>query len=328
MHQSSKQVIWTNTQLPEVVDLELRRVVGGAELRYSSHRSASNLVGTPRDPSLDGAEIAFGQPDAEQIMESSSLKWVHLTSAGYTNYDRDDLRVAFRERGIVLTTSSGVYDEPCAQHVFSMILAMCRQLPACWEDQRESREWPAARIRANSTLLRDQKVVIYGYGEIAKRVCELLAPFHLDITGVRRTPQGNESVPVVSLEKADAVLAEADHVLNILPANRDSNNYFSSERLKLIKPTACFYNIGRGTTVDQGALACSLNEGRIAGAYLDVTVPEPLPPNDPLWTAKNCWITPHTAGGFQGEMAALVKHFEENLGRFRRGEPLLNQVIG
>lgn len=327
MHPSDHRIVWTNTHFPNDVDLQLKEAVSPFPLQYASHRSASNLVGTPHDPSLDEAEIAFGQPDSNQLLQSKKLKWVHLTSAGYTNYDRQDLKDSFRERGIALTTSSGVYDEPCAQHVLSMILAMSRQLPTCFNDQSGQRSWPAATVRANSFLLQGQKVIIYGFGEIALRLCEMLAPFGMIIVGVRRKPRGDEPIPIVNIEQSDDWLLEADHVLNILPANDDSTNFFDRERLSLLKPSALFYNIGRGTTVDQSALCDLLNSERIAGAYLDVTRPEPLPANDPLWTARNSFITPHSAGGFDYEMNALVEHFAENLRRYSAGEELLNRVI-
>jgi phosphoglycerate dehydrogenase-like enzyme len=94
-----------------------------------------------------------------------------------------------------------------------------------------------------------------------------------------------------------------------------------------MKSDAVFYNIGRGQTVDQAALAEALNGGRLAGAYLDVTDPEPLPAGHALWTARNCYITPHTAGGHEDEFERLVRHFLENLARYERGEPLRDRVI-
>jgi phosphoglycerate dehydrogenase-like enzyme len=87
------------------------------------------------------------------------------------------------------------------------------------------------------------------------------------------------------------------------------------------------YNIGRGTTVDQDALLAALSSGRVASAYLDVTDPEPLPPDHPLWTAPNCFITPHSAGGHAGEDERLVRHFLRNLAAFEQGEPLADRVM-
>jgi phosphoglycerate dehydrogenase-like enzyme len=101
----------------------------------------------------------------------------------------------------------------------------------------------------------------------------------------------------------------------------------SADRLARMKPSAVFYNIGRGTTVDQTALLEALRAGKIAAARLDVTDPEPLPPDHPLWTAPNCQITPHTAGGHAEEFHRLVGHFLTNLGRYLKGEELRDRVI-
>ncbi len=324
---TTPQTIWTNAHFPDDATSMLHSGVTLHRLVVATETSKVNLVGAPPDPKLEEAEIAFGQPDAEQLMRLEKIRWVHLTSAGYTNYDRDDLKKVFRERGIALTTSSGVYDEPCAEHLFAMIMGMSRQLPMAFREQLGGHGWPSAEVRVRSQLLKGKRAILFGYGEIAKRLSELLAPFHMELVGVRRSPKGDESIPVITLEEADAWLPKADHVINILPANPDSNGYFGKDRLGLLKPSALFYNIGRGTTVDQTALLDALNEERIAGAYLDVTIPEPLPADHPLWTARNCWITPHSAGGFQEEMVGLVSHFLSNLALYQAGKPLRNRVI-
>ena len=115
--------------------------------------------------------------------------------------------------------------------------------------------------------------------------------------------------------------------MNILPAAAGTEGYFDAGRLAKMKPGAIFYNIGRGTTVDQAALRSALESGRLAAAYLDVTDPEPLPPDHPLWSAPNCYITPHTAGGHRQEVERLAAHFLNNLKRFEAGEPLADRVI-
>lgn len=318
--------VWTNTEFPEEVQQVLERGLGEAKLVYATQTVSGNLTSSPPDRSLEEATIAFGQPDAEQLLSLSNIRWVHLTSAGYTKYDRQDLRAAFRHRGAVLTNSSSVYAEPCAQHVMSMILAFARQLPMCWKEQFSDRAWSDALIRRRSVLLGEQNILIYGYGAIAHRLSELLKPFGANIVGVRRNPIGNESVPMVSMADHKSWLQQADHVINILPANDSTLGFFDRATLGCIKKSAYFYNIGRGVTVDQQVLAEMLNQGELAGAYLDVTAPEPLPGDHPLWDASNCYITPHTAGGFEQEMSRLVSHFLENYGRFAAGQELVDRV--
>ena len=170
-------------------------------------------------------------------------------------------------------------------------------------------------------------MLIYGYGAIARRVVELLRPLDLRIVGVRRRPRGDEAVPILDEEEADRRLGEADHVFNLLPASPSTVRYFDAVRFARCKPGACFYNIGRGATVDQNALIAALDAGRLAAAYLDVTDPEPLPPTHPLWTTPTCFITPHIAGTHDNEEARLVDHFLANLAAWEAGQNLSDRVI-
>lgn len=291
--------------------------------------SARIIIGKPSrpDPTLAEADIAFGQPNPEQLLELPRLKWVHVSSAGYTPYDRDDLRAAFRSRGAVLTNSSSVFDEPCAQHALAMMLSLARKLPESLKNQQTTHGWPVNDVRSGSRLLKDQTVLIVGFGAIGTRLAELLAPFHLNIIAFRRQPRGDEKVRCVKISELDQWLPRADHVVNILPASPSSNELFNTARFSKMHPTANFYNIGRGTTVDQTALRAALEAKQIAAAYLDVTTPEPLPPSDPLWTTPNCYITPHTAGGHTNEFERVVDHFLENLKRYQNKMELLNQVF-
>src|SRR5665213_699476 len=289
--------IWCNTHFPDPAMAELRERLSGHRLLLSAGLQKSNLVTAGPDPSLAQADIALGQPELGQAMSLPGLRWVHLTSAGYTRYDRDDVRAAFAGRGAVMTNSSSVYAEPCAEHVFAMMLAMSRRLPQCVEDQRAARPWRTAEHRAASHLLTAQTVLILGFGAIAARLVELLAPLRMEVVAVRRRPMGNEGCRVLPVGMTDELLPLADHIVNILPASPATTNFLDRRRLGLMKPTALLYNIGRGATVDQEALVTALNQQKIAGAYLDVTDPEPLPPEHPLWSAPNCHITPHTAGG-------------------------------
>ncbi len=325
--------IWTNTQFADDVTRALHERLAPHRLLYAQATNASNLAAAPIDTALAEADIAFGQPDAQQIQTTPRLRWVHLTSAGYTAYDNGAVRQALRARGARLTNSSGVYDEPCAQHVVAMMLALARQLPAALQRQATDPSdpkyhgWPQADLREQSRLLNRQTAVLVGYGAIAWRVSELLAPFEMNLIGVRRTIKGDENIRVVTFNQLDKVLAQADHVLNILPANDSTLNLFDAARFAQCKRGAWFYNIGRGVTVNQEDLIAALESGQLGTAYLDVTEPEPLPPAHPLWNAPNCHITPHTAGGDAREFWHVIEHFLANLQRFVNDEPLRNQII-
>ena len=175
--------------------------------------------------------------------------------------------------------------------------------------------------------MRGETVVIAGYGAIGTRLAELLRPLGMNVVGCRRRPRGDEGIPVIPLDKLDQSLAAADHVMNILPDSPETRHLFDQKRFALMKPGAVFYNIGRGATVDQSALNDALRSGRISTAWLDVTEPEPLPENHFLWSAPNCFITPHIAGGHLNETGTLVRHFLDNLNRFLRGQPLKDRVM-
>lgn len=288
---------------------------------------SSVLAQAEADPGLAEAEIAFGQPDVEALKAATSLRWVHVSSAGYTRFDTDAFRHWARAHGVRLTTSSHVYAQACAEHVFSFLLAQSRGLPAALASRAPngSPEW--LRLRAAPRTPRGERVLILGYGTIAEHLIPLLRAFDMEITALRRHPHGDEEVPVVTLAGLGSALAGADHVLSLLPDNASTRQFINRERLAAMKPGAVFYNIGRGTTVDQEALAEALHAGRLRAAWLDVTDPEPLPDPHPLWRAPNCHITPHLAGGHHTEEDHLVAHFLENLRRYVAGEPLRDEVI-
>lgn len=272
-------------------------------------------------------DILLGQPDVAYL-RTSTARWAEITSAGYSAYDQDDLRTVLRARGAMLTNTSSVFDEACAQHLLAMILALARELPRCLDNQLGARLWLHDESRfGRRPLLNGQKVIIYGFGAIARRLVQLLSPLGMKLTGVRRTPTGREGIPMVNGPAADDALAAADHILDILPASDSTKHFFDAARFARCKTGAHFYNIGRGTTVDQEALIAALREGRVGAAYLDVTDPEPLPAAHPLWDAPNLLITPHIAGTHDNEQARLLQHFLANLAAFENSQPLRDRVI-
>jgi len=280
----------------------------------------------PPDPLMREADVVFGQPAVDGLLDAPKVRWVQVSSAGVTRYDTPEFKAAAEARGLALTNSSHVYDQACAEHVFSFMLAQARMLPEALATRTAngSREWLS--LRGRSRLLQGQSVLIVGYGAIAECLVKLLAPFEMEITAVRRKVRGDELVAMVTPETMADALVSADHVVNILPDHTGSRAFFGTEKFTGMKKGAIFYNIGRGTTVDQEALAAALGT-RLAAAWLDVTEPEPLPEGHVLWTRKNCFITPHTAGGYREETQALIAHFLRNFARFLRDEKLVNRVI-
>lgn len=318
----STHSIWTNTRFPEPAATLLRE--GTSDYRLIL---ASDLGSSEADEALREADIAFGQPDAGVLMSSTKLKWAHISSAGYTNYDRDDFKTFLRARGALMTNSSSVFDEPCAQHLLAMMLADARQLLPSYAAQLGDHAWNGQAGRDGSFLLNGRSVLLLGYGAIARRLVQLLAPFEMKISAFRRHPRGDEGIAIIAEGELEDALANADHVINILPDNASTRGWMNAARFGAMKRGARFYNIGRGATVDQNALIGVLESGALGLAYLDVTDPEPLPPTHPLWSAPRCFLTPHTAGGFQGEERRLVEHFLGNLRALEASKPLADRVV-
>jgi len=275
---------------------------------------------------LQIADIAFGTPDADAVLSAENIKWFHVNLAGYTPYDRTDFKEIFRAQGRIMTNSSAVYVEPCSQHVLAMMMSLARLLPESLDNQRGAKAWKDTETRQKSYLLNNQTALILGFGTIGRRIAELLAPLRMNLIGFKRRISGNEPIRMISESQLDEVFPLAEHVINVLPANNATVNFLNAERFSKMKKGAIIYNIGRGATLDQDALIKEMQTGRISAAYLDVTNPEPLPANHPLWTTPNCYITPHSAGGFSLEKQRHLEHFLENLRRFESGAEMLDRI--
>ncbi len=319
--------IWCNGKFSAGATRLLEEGTRQHRLLFSRAASNSVLVAGQPDPDLENADIAFGQPDGQQCIALHGLRWIEVTTAGYTRYDNEAFREAMRVRNGAFTNASSVFSEPCAQHALAMMLALGRQLLASHRDQITDQSWHYTERRYDSRLLTGQTVLLLGFGAIGRRIAELLAPFQMKLFAVRRRVYSEPGVHIISEAKLSSVIASADHVINVLPDNESTRNYVNARRLGWCKPGARFYNVGRGTTVDQNALLEALRSKRLGAAYLDVTDPEPLPPSHSLWTAPNCFITPHTAGGRHDQDEALVRHFLKNLEAFEKGEPLIDRVM-
>lgn len=322
---STTLTIWCNLPLPE-------RALAALTLGLAPHRLVlavempeyNQPLGRP-DRLLPEADVAFGQPEADQCVASQRLLWVHLASAGYTTFAAADVRAALISRSVPVSTSSSVYAEPCAEHVLALMLAEARQLPRSLRDQFREHGWDTVPTRARSFLLGGKTVLLVGYGAIAARLAELLAPLGMHIVGFRRTPRGDEAVEVHPVGELADWLGRADFVINVLPAHSDTVDFFDSAKFSAMKPGTVFVNIGRGATVDQPALLAALR-GHLRAAYLDVMTPEPLPAQHPLWTQRNCYLTPHVAGGHDDEFDRLVAVFLANFQRFLHGQALVGRV--
>ncbi len=223
---------------------------------------------------------------------------------------------------VVLANQRGMSAEPMAEFGLSLVLALLKQLPGFVAAQQQ-RAWRRALPRrvAGSTL------AILGLGAIGVALAERAAGLGMRVVGTQRRPKPHPAVERVEPpERTDALLAEADVVVLLLPLTAATRGWFSRERIACMKPDAVLVNLARGGIVDEAALAEALREGRLAGAAFDVFAREPLPPESPLWDTPGLWITPHMAGGFPEILDETARRFAENVARLERGEPVANVI--
>ena len=273
-----------------------------------------------REAAFQEAAFALGSPEPAWVARSERLRWLQLNSAGYDPYlDLDWERLG---RRLVVTNMAGLFAEPVAETALAGLLHLYRGLGTLADLQRRA-TWEGAALRPRLRTLHGARVVILGPGSIGLALKRLLAAFACRITVLgRRSPEAD----IYSLEALDAALPEADVACCCLPENGATRGLFSRERLGLLRPSALFVNVGRGSVVDEGALVDALRDGRLGGAVLDVTEEEPLPPDHPLWTCPNTLLTQHTGGGSAEEQAQKVDVFLDNLRRLRAGKPLRHVV--
>ena len=257
----------------------------------------------PRDPARLQATL-----DA-----APSVQWVQLPFAGVEAF----VDVMTPDR--TWTCAKGVYSEPTAEHAMALALAGLRRLPT----HARATSWG----EQGATTLYDADVVVLGAGGITQALLGLLAPYRANVTVVRRSndplPGATRTVPLAQL---DEVLPGALLVVLALSLTPETEHVIDARRLALMRPDACLVNVGRGRHVDTAALVAALQDGTIGGAALDVTDPDPLPDDSPLWHLPNCLITPHTANPWQTAQPLLSRRITDNVRRRIAGEPLLGLV--
>jgi len=275
--------------------------------------------------SADAALIGWGS-SADIVSKSTRLKWIQTVGAGVERMLND----GFADHGILLTNGSGVMAPNMAEHVIGMMLGFARGLPAVLDAQREHR-WKSGVGIETVFELGGQTVVLVGLGDIALETAVRLKAFGMRIVGVRRTVVAGDPLPphvdqMISITEIDSVLGLGDHVISSVPHTAETIGMFNESRFNRFKDGAYFYNLGRGTSVVQQDLIAALGSGKLAGAGLDVTTPEPLPEDDPLWDAPNVIITGHTAGATPRFHDRVLALFAENVRRYQAGQDLLNVV--
>ncbi len=263
---------------------------------------------------FEKSEVVFGNPPTDWLAECPDLKWIQLESVGFGEYDNSQWPALGNQ--ITVTNLSGFFAEPVAQSILAGILGLYRGIDQVTELRHQER-WLGEDLRKSFRTLNDAKVVLFGYGAINKRLAELLNPFRCD------TQSFNSQWQEKDLDRA---LATADVVVSTVPDTPLTRDVFSKRRLALLPQQALFINFGRGSVVDEAALAGALTSGDLGGAVIDVTRDEPLPTGHPFWTCPNLILTQHSGGGTGDEMDLKVDVFIDNLKRYR-GQHQLNGIV-
>lgn len=276
-----------------------------------------------RSAAIAVADLVIGGRLSDEELESAShLFWHHVPWVGVEGI----LRAHHNHRGILLTNSSGANAPNISEHVIAMMLTFARNLQT-YAVATEHHEWRDWEHRPRSFELGDQVVLCLGTGAIGQAVASRLRGFGATLVGANRSGR-----PVAGFDRCvpfDALSAEighADHVVSSLPMTSETAGIVSEALIAKMKPGAYFYNVGRGGTVDQEALQAALESGHLAGAGLDVTTPEPLPADHPLWDAPNVMITSHSSGNSPQYPVRTTQLMVEQLRRYQAGEELLNVV--
>lgn len=280
---------------------------------------------------LDPADFVVAAADAEVIFSksfpagslsaASHLRWVQAGTAGV-----DRVLASLAGRDVLLTNASGAHGVPMAELVLGMMLGFAAGLHTAIrgpEDYNSVR----GRILQEKFELEGQTLCVLGLGDIGGTLARKAQALGMWVIGVRRSTDPFPYVDAqVTPDRLLEVLPQADHVALCLPLTGETVGIVGAAELQAMKPSAYIYNVGRGSSIEPDALIQALQSGRIAGAGLDVTDPEPLPADSPLWAMQNVVLSRHTSGSSPFNADRITAIFAENLRRYLAGEPLLHRV--
>lgn len=292
----------------------LEKCAPGAKVVYSGDPEYENA--------LQKAEIILGNPEPRELKNTKNLKLLQLASAGADRY----IGTGILPDGAVLTNASGAYGTSIADYMLCMAMNLFLALPL-YRDSQKRHEWkeiPSCRHIAGTTAL------VVGTGDIGSEFARRCRAMGGRVIGVKRTaaPRSGDWDDLVTRDQLNKFLPLADIVALCLPSTPETRGLFGDEKFSLMKPDSVFINVGRGDLVDTDALCRALKKGRLRGAALDVTDPEPLPENHPLWDMPNAFVTPHISGRWYepDNFRRVFEIWEENLGRYFRKEQQKNVV--
>jgi len=285
-------------------------------------------------PNFDGLERELADTDifmglslkADKLALAPKLQWIQAVSAGVAQFMYPELR----ERGVILTNASSVHCVPIAQHILGVIVGLARRFPDCLRYQRQgiwalSELWTAP---VKPRELRGQVLLFIGFGAIGRETARIVRPLEMRVWALTHSGRSGSDVAerVWQTSQLHEALPLADFVVVAAPATPETRNKLGEREFALMKPSAYLINVARGTLLDEPALISALERNVIAGAALDVTVKEPLPPESPLWKVNNVFITPHVSGATENTWDREEELMGENLKRWFAGDELLNRV--
>ena len=294
---------------------QLEGAVPEARLTYASAQSVT-------DEQIETAEVIIGNLDPERLPRARCLRLLQLNSAGYDNY----VAAGTLPAQASLACATGAYGQAVSEHMLAMVLSMMKRLPA-YRDAQRAHAWTD---EGEVTTLRGAKVLVLGAGDIGTHFATLAAALGARVRGIRRSAHDPRPPfeAVVSMGDLFSELAGADVVVSFLPSTPETRGLANGRFFSAMRRGAYFANGGRGDLVVTEDLVAALESGRLAGAALDVTDPEPLPADHPLWDAPGALVTPHVAGWYHLAVTLdnIVDISAENLRRLAAGEEPRNLV--
>lgn len=293
----------------------------GGEVEYFSVDPLNISAQSARLRDADAALLWECPPAAltELFSSAPKLKWCHWKSAGVENLPLE----LFKQHGITLTNSAGVFAESLAEFVVMGLLYFIKDVPRL-RRQQHAREWKTYEVRE----LRKSRALIVGYGGIGRAIAERLAALQVEVIACRnRTDERDPFLAdIIRPASIRAILPTIDHLILSAPLTPETRGMIGEAEFRALKSSAIIANVGRGPLIVESELIAALREQRIQGAALDVFDIEPLPSDSPFWSLDNVIISPHTADRTAQWLWDALRGFREQVARALEQEPLANVV--
>jgi phosphoglycerate dehydrogenase-like enzyme len=275
---------------------------------------------------ITDADGYIGFPlSAADLRAAKKLRWIQSFSAGVERHLFLSGNTLLRDSAIILTNNRIAEGPELADHAFAMLLALTRQLPRFLSNQSQQK-WQGGS--EGILVLKDKTAVVIGVGGAGFNIATRAWAFGMNVIGV--DPQDYPMTPIVKKyvkpDQLDEVLPEADVVFVSAPHTEQSHHMMGKKQFDLMKKGSFFVAVSRGGLYEMDGLVQALDSKKLAGAGVDVTEPEPLPPGHALWKFPNAIVTPHVAGRSDQDYARMVGTARENIKRFATGKPLINVV--